>query len=81
MCHGNRMSWGARCVKNAADRLHRAPNFVIPIAGTTMRNALPRSWTGRLAQLLRRLHPLRGLRFKPVLVCRATMPLSTPIGV
>ena len=78
---GPRTGSGARCVKTAAGRLHRAPRFVTSVAGTTTRNA--HGDRGSVVSLNRRdgSNPMRRRRFKPETVCRATLPLSTPVGV
>ena len=66
---------GARCVRQGAGRLRRAPCFVTSAAETTTRNAPDDR--GPLVSLNRRdgSKPLRRRPLKPVTVCRATLPL------
>ena len=68
---------GARCVKNAVARLHRAPHFVTSVAGTTTRNAL--GDRGPVVSLKRRdgSKPLRRRPPGPDAVCTA----RTPVGL
>ncbi len=78
---GNSPGRGAPCVMNAAADLRQDTRFVTSVPWTTTRNAL--RCRGPVVSLNRRggSKPLQRRRFKPVTVCRAALPLSTPIGV